>query len=361
MSFESTDRELVSVIIPTYNRAEMLVDAIESVRRQTWRATQIIVVDDGSTDDTVARVQPMKDVLLLQQKQMRQGAARNHGLKYVQGKYVCTLDSDDYWNPDFLERSMEAMQTLNADIVFSNWIGLDGDGNYYDSYLQKFYHWWDFEKSDLEGWRLMRPEEARAMYLESCASPSSSLLFRRDRLHEGWLENMKIADDWCLVLDQVIKRESTIAFTMHPLWVKQVTGDNICDQHDFIKVKRNLHIHDIRIMHDRFKSYLSRSERARLTAHEGFHQYGIAKIDFKAKKYGSFVQHGLSSVKNLGTAFLMSPRDAVARVRAQSKRFRVQGDVKAETLKAEGIRSVEGTNREPANEQKRSLSIDETS
>lgn len=345
MSVAGTDHELVSVIIPTYNRAKMLVEAIESVRRQTWRAIQIIVVDDGSTDDTVARVQPMEDVLLLQQKSMRQGAARNHGLRYVKGDYVCTLDSDDVWNPDFLERSMHAMRTLNADIVFCNWIGLDAKGDYHDSYYQKYYHWWEFQKSDLNGWRVMNPEAARAVYLEACASPSSALLFRRERIQEGWLEELKIADDWCLILDQLIKRESTIAFTMQPLWVKQVAGDNICDQNDFVEVKRNLHIHDMQMMHDRFKPYLTRSERARLTAHVGFHQYGIFKIDLRAKRYGSAVTHGIRSVKNLGIAFLMSRKDCIRRVGSLSKHFRVIADVTPETLKAEGIRSVEGTTR----------------
>jgi glycosyltransferase involved in cell wall biosynthesis len=76
----------VSVIIPTYNRADYVVKAIRSAQAQTYPRTQIIVVDDGSCDDTARRVAEMSDVEYYYQAHRGQGAARNHGLRLARGE-----------------------------------------------------------------------------------------------------------------------------------------------------------------------------------------------------------------------------------------------------------------------------------
>ncbi|MCB1025827.1 MAG: glycosyltransferase family 2 protein, partial [Acidobacteria bacterium] len=89
---------LASVIIPTYNRADKIARAIESARGQTFPNKQIIVVDDGSTDNTAEIVAKYPDVKYFYQKNQKQAAARNAGLKFAKGDYIATLDSDDVWN-----------------------------------------------------------------------------------------------------------------------------------------------------------------------------------------------------------------------------------------------------------------------
>jgi len=95
----------VSVIIPTYNRSKMVKDAICSVLDQTESDLEIIVVDDGSTDDTCSVVESLNDRRITYFYKTNGGpaSARNFGLSKVKGKYIAFLDSDDYWPKNYLE------------------------------------------------------------------------------------------------------------------------------------------------------------------------------------------------------------------------------------------------------------------
>ncbi|BAZ10116.1 family 2 glycosyl transferase [Calothrix sp. NIES-4071] len=89
---------LFSVIIPTYNRAELIEKTINSVLAQEFQDYEIIVVDDGSTDDTIKILKPyQRRIKILQQANKGPGAARNLGIKHAKGKYIAFLDSDDEW------------------------------------------------------------------------------------------------------------------------------------------------------------------------------------------------------------------------------------------------------------------------
>ena len=91
---------LVTVVIPTYNRADYIAETIESVLSQTYRNIEVIVIDDGSTDGTAQVVAPfIPRVSYVQQENAERGASRNHGLRLARGKYVAFLDSDDVWLP----------------------------------------------------------------------------------------------------------------------------------------------------------------------------------------------------------------------------------------------------------------------
>lgn len=91
----------VSVIIPAYNRASTIKACIESVFAQTYSPLEIVVVDDGSTDGTLAVLQEYKDkIVLVSQKNAGPSAARNTGVRASSGEIVMFLDSDDLWAPD---------------------------------------------------------------------------------------------------------------------------------------------------------------------------------------------------------------------------------------------------------------------
>src|SRR5262249_53633735 len=98
---------LVSVILPTYNRRETIRAAIASVQRQTFVDWELIVVDDGSTDDTVELIQGCDPRLVLVRQENRGvNDARNTALLRARGRYIAFLDSDDEWLPHHLELSV---------------------------------------------------------------------------------------------------------------------------------------------------------------------------------------------------------------------------------------------------------------
>jgi len=102
--------DLVSVIIPVYNRAEMVVDAINSVLNQTYENYEIIIADDGSTDNTFVRILEFSDNKSIQILKLKHcgfpGQVRNRAVDKANGKWLAFLDSDDIWMPDKLEKQM---------------------------------------------------------------------------------------------------------------------------------------------------------------------------------------------------------------------------------------------------------------
>lgn len=110
---------LISVVIPTYNRSEMLKDALKSVLNQTFQDFEIIVCDDGSEDNTKEIVEAFKDnriKYLWQENSGLSPAVRNMGIQASKGKYVALLDSDDIWLPNKLEKQLNAFNK-NPDLL----------------------------------------------------------------------------------------------------------------------------------------------------------------------------------------------------------------------------------------------------
>ncbi|MBU1666109.1 MAG: glycosyltransferase family 2 protein [Gammaproteobacteria bacterium] len=112
------DAPLVSVVIPTWNSAATLPRAIDSVLAQTWAPREIIVVDDGGTDDSPALLADYGErVRVVSQANGGPASARNRGLREARGQYVAFLDADDHWLPEKLERQV-ALLGARPDIGF---------------------------------------------------------------------------------------------------------------------------------------------------------------------------------------------------------------------------------------------------
>lgn len=130
---QSPDEPLVSVVLPTFNRAALVGRAIRSVLDQSYRALELIVVDDGSTDDTASIVAGIADDRLRYvplPANRGQAAARNQGVRRARSEFVSFQDSDDVWVPERLHRLMDAFAGAGPQVgvVYSDMLRVWRDG-----------------------------------------------------------------------------------------------------------------------------------------------------------------------------------------------------------------------------------------
>ena len=114
---------LISVVIPTFNRASTLKKAIESVIKQTYSDWEVILVDNSSTDDTLEILEEFNNInikLLTVNNNGVIGYSRNVGIEHSSGKYIAFLDSDDWWDCEKLSESVLLLESGKIDVVYHN-------------------------------------------------------------------------------------------------------------------------------------------------------------------------------------------------------------------------------------------------
>jgi glycosyltransferase involved in cell wall biosynthesis len=128
---------LISVIMPTYNRADLVGQAIDSVRQQDFEDWELIVVDDGSTDETpeiLSAYGRSGKVHCVRQENAGQSVARNRGLQRAKGKWVAFLDSDNRWLPHKLSTQVNALKTMSdVDVLYGDIELIDEEGRFVSS------------------------------------------------------------------------------------------------------------------------------------------------------------------------------------------------------------------------------------
>jgi len=118
----------VSIIIPCFNGRDCVGDAIQSAVDQTYANKEVIVIDDGSTDDSLAVIQGFGDKIRWETGPNRGGAAaRNRGLSLARGEFIQFLDADDVLDPRKLEEQVPVLQAGGADVIYSDWIQYHAD------------------------------------------------------------------------------------------------------------------------------------------------------------------------------------------------------------------------------------------
>jgi glycosyltransferase involved in cell wall biosynthesis len=194
---------LVSVIIPSYNTGRYLPEALESVFAQTYPHYEIIVVDDGSTDETKAILQPyLSRIQYLYQTNQGVSAARNHALSKANGEWLLFLDADDKLSPSKLEKQL-ATANENTAILHSGWWLMAEDG----SLMSELKPYLQSPTLDLETWLFWKPVYPAAM------------LFRRDYVEKvaGFDTNLAHAEDVDLVF-------RIAAAGGESLWLREATA-----------------------------------------------------------------------------------------------------------------------------------------
>ena len=209
--FALTKTVLVSVIIPVYNSSKYIQKAIDSVLAQTYNNYEIIVVDDGSTDNTKAILEQYKDKIhYIYQENQGSAAARNTGIKLAQGELVAFLDADDLWSmPEKLEKQV-ACFAADPDLggVNTGWRIIDGAGKH----LKTVQPWHKAPTLDLETW------------LKKKCVRTSAMIFRREWLEKvgGFDPEIRQSHDVDLILrlslagcKTIWLKEETVCYRQH--------------------------------------------------------------------------------------------------------------------------------------------------
>lgn len=124
---------LVSVIMPAYNASKYIDQAIDSVLCQKDITLELIIINDGSTDDTLEKLERYKTIesiiILNNEKNLGVAETRNRGIAIARGKYISFLDTDDWWTPDKLKRQIELIEEKNCVLTYTARELFDDDGN----------------------------------------------------------------------------------------------------------------------------------------------------------------------------------------------------------------------------------------
>lgn len=235
---DNFDPTLISVVMPCYNAAPYVEEAIECVLQQNYRNIELIVVDDGSNDASMQIVGRLATnnpdrITVLHQTNSGPYAARNHGLTHARGNFVAFLDADDYWHPDALNQLHGAMAETLADVAYCGWQNVGEAATSTHPYIPH-----NYAESD-----------AAALFLKSCPWPINGVLMRRQLVDtlRGFSERLPTAMDYDMWLRMlplqptVVRVPEVLAFYRHyprgnahiPRW-RQVF-DAIAVREDFVR------------------------------------------------------------------------------------------------------------------------------
>jgi hypothetical protein len=227
MNYEGLDEPLVSIIMPTFNRAYVIAEGIQSVLDQNWQNWELIVCDDGSFDKTPKIVRQFADprIRYLQLEKSNGAIARNFGIKFARGEYIAFLDSDNIWHPLYLTLAINNLRSSLRPAVYTGYIDTSSDAVRYTEAAVKF-----------------APFDYLALIARNYID-LNSLVVQRDLFDKlgSFDETLPRVQDWDLVLrllrffDPVEVRCAVVFYRRNPSW-GQVT--DLAAHTDYTKVVR---------------------------------------------------------------------------------------------------------------------------
>ena len=278
----------VSVIIPTYNRKDLVQLTIDSALAQTFTDSEIIVVDDGSTDNTREALASRYGNKICYEYQTNQGesAARNRALQLAQGEFIALLDSDDLWLPDKIEKEVARLDAeLQAGMVFCQAWLIDGDS-------QRL-------AEQPEGLGLTPNDLSldKMVFVNQIGGPSTTLI-RRSTLDAvgGFDGEIRFGEDWDVWLQMLVRRYP-IAFIPEPLTCIRRHRGTQCY---YPNTKRNLQRRNehLRLLNKAFDQW-PEAVPVGLREHALARQYVEAALNELAVNNESSAQENLQEVKRL--------------------------------------------------------------
>ncbi|KPQ30448.1 MAG: Glycosyltransferases involved in cell wall biogenesis [Marinobacter excellens HL-55] len=275
----SDNQPLVSVITPTYNRADFIREAVESVLAQSYPHFEFLIVDDGSTDNTSEVLEPyLKDerVRLFWQENQGQSVARNVALAQARGEFVCFLDSDNYWPTDKLEAQVRLFKEYpETDVLYGDNVIINEQGD-------------EVSRDNMSRYS---GRIARHMIKDNCVAMNTTMARRHcfDELG-GMSGKRRVADDY----DLWLRFSAKYQFRYEPeywAWYRVMEDQISSDKTQRFKVNEAI----IRDFRRDYREALGRSEfddgfahffirKGRYLASVGKRQDGLREI-FKAVRY----------------------------------------------------------------------------
>lgn len=216
MSERSKEKSTVSVIIPTHDRAHLIGPAIKSVLNQTYWDLEIVVVDDGSSDNTEEVVRSLKDErirYIRHEKNKGATAARNTGIKAAKGEYIAFQDSDDEWLPEKLEKQMKVFENvpLKVGVVYSGFLRIVNGKKEYIPY----------------SWVIKKEGDIHKELLKGSFITTPSIVVRKKCFEKAGMfdECLPRLQDWELVLR--LSKYYDFKFIKEPLLISPFTPDSL--------------------------------------------------------------------------------------------------------------------------------------
>ena len=241
---------LVSIILPTYNRKKFLAGAFESIENQLYKNWELIIVDDGSSDDSMELLTQLKKTVanpvhIIQQENAGPAVARNTGIREANGEFVAFFDSDDYWLPDHLSLSIDTFTEFPA----LEWlyfackrVELETGNTILDSTFKT-----NGEQNALFGisqrigpdlYKLDNEKAALTQIKEGIDSGFQNSVFRQSVFTQLLIPDFRIGEDRLFIL-KALKKGIQTAFMDKVTVVYQVHDDNSsdtkADSKDFVK------------------------------------------------------------------------------------------------------------------------------
>ena len=201
---------LVSIIMPTYNRAGIIGEAIASALAQSYKNIELIIVDDGSQDQTASVVESFRDERIIYHRyEVNQGGnhARNIALKIAHGEYICFLDSDNKWNGNYVERQLMNLKEKDADISFCKMA-------LYDVHKKKLFEVPSADNPILRTDSLLDVYEVNRLLLKRNFIDLNTLCIKRKCLenNRGFNERIARLQDWEFLLRVFLSGKRKLAY-----------------------------------------------------------------------------------------------------------------------------------------------------
>lgn len=226
------ERSLVSIIIPTYNSAEYIAETIDSALKQTYEPKEVIVVDDGSTDNTRDIIKSyVRRVKYIRKENGGPASARNLGIKESNGEFIALLDSDDIWLPEKLEFQIKLIEDDDRiGLVGCNSCWISKDGVILDN----------IRKGEYRNYTERRDFLRRLMFSNVVSSGSNACLRRECFEKVGLFDedvNLKGVEDWDMWLR--VFQYYDIKFVEKILLKKREREGSVCSPGNIDRMLKN--------------------------------------------------------------------------------------------------------------------------